>query len=223
MGPFHRAKRKNGGYSLIEVLVVLAIIGVLGIVGILSLGERKGNAVRGVMDDVEGVLLAAQRNAVATGADITLFATGDWVAGTLVIDGRRTDPANAALRLGSTSEVFTSHYKEGQRDHLHAGVTTATGYATALGSTAELKLVPPGDAEPFLTALGNNLCMGADKTIVISGTTKRFQTGFCIYVTGIQGGAAAKNGPVGVIVAPANTASVFKFYKPEGESTWSRL
>ncbi|WLT32906.1 Tfp pilus assembly protein FimT/FimU [Geothrix sp. PMB-07] len=211
------------GYSLTELLVVFAIVGILAIVGISMLGDRKGNAVRGVMDEIEGVLLSAQRNSVATGTDVNLFATGDWVAGTLTIDGRRTDPADASKRLGSTSELFQSHYTRGQTIHTYAGVATVAGYTTALGGAPGLVTVPPGDSEPFLTALGNNLCPGTDKTVVISGATKRFQTGFCVFVTGLRGGGVVRGGPVGVIVVPGNMANVFKFYKPEGATTWRRL
>jgi prepilin-type N-terminal cleavage/methylation domain-containing protein len=211
------------GYSLIELLVVLVIVGLLAYVGLSTLGDRKGNAVRGVMDEVEGVLLTAQRNAVATGTDVTISASGNWVAGTLTLDGRRADPADTTKRLGSNSEVFTSQYTTGQRGHVSAGVVDATGYTTALGAAPGLVTVAPGTAEPFLSALGNNLFTGVAKTVVISGATKRFNTGFCIYIAGLRGGGAASNGPVGVIVVPGNMANVFKFYKREGETTWRRL
>jgi prepilin-type N-terminal cleavage/methylation domain-containing protein len=216
--------QKDRGFSLVELLVVLAIVGVLTTVGIFTLGDRKGNAVLGVMDDIEGVVLAAQRNAMATGADVTLEATGSWTGGNFVIDGRRADPAAPATRLGSASEIFTSKYLQGQRDHLSAGVDSGAGYALALGAAPPLATVAPGNAEPFLTALGNNLCTGTGtKTVRVSGITKRFETGFCIIVTGLRGqGAVAADGPVGVIVVPANMSSVFKFYKPEGETQWRR-
>ncbi|HNX95977.1 MAG TPA: type II secretion system protein, partial [Holophaga sp.] len=64
--------RRCSGFSLIELLVVLAILGILSMVGLSMLGDRKGSAVRGVMDEIEGVLMAAQRNAASTGTDVTL-------------------------------------------------------------------------------------------------------------------------------------------------------
>ncbi len=216
--------RKNRGYSLIELLVVLAIVGILAIVSVFMLGDRRGNAVRGVMDELEGVVLAAQRNAMATGTDVTLeTSAGTWVAGTWSLDGRQTDPLNPPARLGSSSEIFISHFNQGQRDHMHAGVVGADDYATALGSASALASVPPCDVEPFHSALANNLYTGAVQKITISGLTKRFNTGFCIVVAGLRGGAVGASGPVGVIVVPANMANVFKFYKREGETQWKRL
>lgn len=221
-------KRSDTAYTLIELLVVLVIVGILAAVGVMMIGDRKGNAVRGVMDEIEGVLSAAQRNTMATGADVTIQASGKWTDGTLRIDGRRTtpgtDPTDPTNRLGPLSEVFASHYLDRRRDHLSAGVDTGAGYATALGAAKELVKVPPCDTEPFKTALGNNLCTGADTTVTVNGTNKRFTTGFCIIVTGLQGaGSVAADGPVGVIVVPASMSSVFKFYKREGETQWRRL
>lgn len=211
------------GFSLLELLVVLAIVGILSILSIFMLGDRRGGAVRGVMDEIEGVLLSAQRNAMSTGADITISALGNWKDGTLTIDGRRWDPAAPTTRLGSNSEVFTSGYLRGQRDHMNAGVVLDAGYATALGSAPALVTVDPGRTEPFFSALGNNFCSGVSSSVTISGITKRFNQGFCIYITGIRGGDPVPGGPVGVIVAPAGMTSVFKFYKREGETQWRRL
>ncbi len=213
-----------------ELLVVLTIVGILAGVAFFTLGDNRGGAVRGVLDDLEGVVLAAQRNAMATGADVNLTASGNWTDGTFVIDGRRlspVDPANPAApraRLGSDTEVFTSHFVGAQRDHRLAGVVREAGYTTALESAPSLAAVAPGNVEPLLSALGNNLCEGpTERTITISGTTKRFNTGFCIFVTGLRDGGPVAGGPVGVIVVPGNTANVFKFYKRAEDTQWRRL
>jgi len=207
------------GYSLIELLVVLAIVGILAGVGVSMLGDRKGNAVRGVMDELEGVLISAQRNAMATGADITIQASGSWAASDFQIDGRRTDAAST--RLGSESEVFS--FRRGSRIHTSAGVDTGAGYDIARGGAPDLATIAPCNAEPLKSALANNLGSGGTKTVTINGTTKRFTTGFCIFVTGLRGGTVAADGPLGVIVVPANMANVLKFYKREGETQWRRL
>jgi len=218
------SNKNTKGYSIVELLVVLTIVGILAIVGVKMIGDRRGNSVRSVMDEVEGVLLAAQRNAMATGADVTISASGDWKAGTLVIDGRRTDPADATKRLGSASEVFTSGYLQSRPDHQAAGIDAGKGwYATALGSALALNKVDPGKTDPMLTALGTYLCTGAANSVTVSGTTKRFTTGFCIVVCGLRSGGVVAGGAVGVIVVPSNSTTVFKFYKREGETQWRRL
>ncbi len=215
--------QREKGFTLVELLVVLTIVGILAGVAIFSLGDNRGGAVRGVLDDLEGVVLAAQRNAVATGTNVNLTASGVWTDGSFRIDGRRFDPANFPARLGSESEVFTSRFVDRQRDHRFAGVVRDADYITALGTAPSLAAVPPGNAEPFLSALGNNLCAGPETTITVNGTTKRFNTGFCIFVAGMTDSGVLAGGPVGVIVVPGNTANVFKFYKRAGETQWRRL
>ena len=215
--------RPCSGFSLIELLVVLAILGVLSMVGLSMLGDRKGNAVRGVMDEVEGVLLAAQRNSMATGADVLIEAKGTWTDGSLTIDGRRTSTTSSTTRTGSESEVFKSGYLKGRADHRYAGIVDTAGYGTALGSGSSLVDVSPGSEEPFRAALGNNLCSAAGQTVTVSGLSKRFTKGFCIYITGLRDGNPVIGGPVGVIVVPANTSGVYKFYRREGQTNWRRL
>jgi prepilin-type N-terminal cleavage/methylation domain-containing protein len=66
------------GYSLIELLIVLVIVGILSIAGVVYLGNRPAAGVRVILDELEGALLGAQKQAVATGRDITLATTGTW-------------------------------------------------------------------------------------------------------------------------------------------------
>lgn len=66
------------GYSLIELLVVLAIVGILSIVGVSMLGNRGGNSVRVVLDELEGAVMDAHKYASSTGRDVAIVTRGAW-------------------------------------------------------------------------------------------------------------------------------------------------
>ncbi len=73
-------KLSHSGYSLIELLVVLAIVAALAIAGVSMLGNRGGNAVRVVLDELEGAILDAQNYASSTGKDVALVTWGPYSA-----------------------------------------------------------------------------------------------------------------------------------------------
>lgn len=227
------------GYSLIELLVVLVIVGILAMVGVTMIGNRTTNAVRSVLDEVEGVLSAAQKGTIASSRDIYVCSSGDWLAGSLVLDGRPLrptvanppgvgdlNPGDDLKRVGSASEVFRSHATS-DRDHMSAGVAvdTAPWYGVALGTTPALATVAPisGQTE-FTAALGNPLFKSSGLyTVIINGQTKRFMTGFCVVVVGLASGNPLPNGPVGVLIVPQNSSNIYKYYKADQSSVWRKI
>lgn len=227
-----RTPRSLRGFSLIELLVVLTIIGILSLAGVMAIGNKTSGATRTVMDQLEGALQSARQNAVVASIDIPLVASGTWMGTTpttrLTLDGRQYTgayPATATdtvTRIGSPSEQFISLFTS-SRDHQHAGVATDPTWVTA--AMATLKALPPCQDEPFLSALGNPLFNsdGSANLVRINGTTKRFETGFYIPVVGLSGAYPSSGGAVGFIVVPANSTSVYRFYRPAGTTTWGRI
>ncbi|MBI4911426.1 MAG: prepilin-type N-terminal cleavage/methylation domain-containing protein [Acidobacteria bacterium] len=73
-----RSTPPQRGYSLVELLVVLIIAGILAVVSVQWLGNRPANAVKSVLDEIEGALAEVQAQAVATGRDTAVVTAGNW-------------------------------------------------------------------------------------------------------------------------------------------------
>ena len=253
--------KSSRGYSMIELLVVLAIVGILAFVGVSMIGSRPSSAVRGTLDELEGVIAGAQKLSVATGQDVYLVADGTWdptsasyfvlAYDTVRAVDRAANPGNpdvaararivaqarAPLADGTDpSGVFRVSFnpttKALVQDHAYTGVATgdwpASWYTTALGSTTALTAISPGNAAPFAAALagGNQLCKTVTNFVIVSGLNKRFASDFFICVVGIRSGNAVPKGPLGFLVVPANSASIYKFYNPgtvDNDGQWRRL
>jgi prepilin-type N-terminal cleavage/methylation domain-containing protein len=84
MAPTRSPRLGHSGYTLIEVLVVLAIVAILAIAGASMLGNRGGNSVRVVLDELEGAIMDAHKYASSTGKDVAIVTWGPYnVTGTV--------------------------------------------------------------------------------------------------------------------------------------------
>jgi len=228
------------GFSLIELLVALVIVGILAYVGVSMLSGSRLSAVRTVMDQVEATLDQAQKSAVASGEDVVVAINGTWTAsgspsltGTspFLMDPRRfqnptASPAPDAFtgaRDGALSERFCSLYAQGAWDHLRAGVATdpaGNALAASLLATAPFT---SATGTAFADAFGQLVCTGGQASVCVNGASHRFATGFAIVVVTLAAGTPDPAGPVGVLLVPANSANVFRFFKGEGQSVWRRI
>lgn len=232
-----RENQSRSGYSLIELLVVLVIVGILSVVGLATFGDRRGSAVKALIGQVDGVIMQAQKVTVSTGRDVMLSVNGTWTAtgvpsltgsGPLIIDGRPFDPVTAvptfaSPRIGSPSDVFVSLFQTKNKDHSMAGVATGADGNSAADS---IRAVPPFSTDAsFRKALDNKLCMGGHKDVLVSGSTNRYLTGFSVVIVSINSstGDVITSGPVGVLVVPENSATVYRFYRAEGGTEWRRI
>lgn len=222
-----RHRGPASGFSFIELMVVVGIIGALSIAGYMYMIDNRAPAVRSLLDEIEGVLSAAQRNTMSGTGDVILISRGTWKGTTpttaLLIDGRRFNPALTGTvfdrpRIGSESEFFRASFGTDKRHQL-AGIDTSGGsdFTTAIGGTL------PTLSSEMMAVLTTPFCTGSDNQVVVNGYTKRFTTGFYIAVMGLNKGQPVVNGPVGLIVVPTNSTGIYKYFKADGDTTWRRL
>jgi prepilin-type N-terminal cleavage/methylation domain-containing protein len=242
----HPPVRRCHGYSLIELLLVLAILSILAIAGVSRIGNRTASSVRGVMDEMEGALLGAQKLAVATGQNVTIATQGAWDPKTPLFRAQAagmtpTDTlANGQNAASSFRLALTPNGAALAREHLNAGIvvvqgTGSTWWSDAQGGNDDITTQEPFLDQPGFTGIFKadpvtgavpNLFQGSLNSVTISGTNKRFNTTFWVEVVSLHGGAAVPGGPMGLLVVQGNGATVYKYYTPgiiNGNGHWRRL
>lgn len=249
---------REGGFTLVEMLVVLAIVAALTIAAVASLNGRPNAAVRTTVDDLEGVLSGAQKLAVASGLDVYLVADGTWdpkASSPFILaydtikqvdrDTKPSDPASAARERivarardphgditdppGVYRILFNPLTNVQNREQSYAGVVVGDSdwYTTALGTTPDLASIAPGNLSPLDSALASTarLCKGTTNFVTVSGVSKRFTSPFHIQVVGIRNAQALPGSPIGVLIVPNNSGTVYKFMNTGkfNESKWRRM
>ncbi|MDR3682579.1 MAG: prepilin-type N-terminal cleavage/methylation domain-containing protein [Geothrix sp.] len=205
-------KHSHSGYSLVELLVVLAIVAILVIAGVSALGNRGGNGVRVVMDELEGAILDAHKYASSTGKDVAIVTWGPYSAnGTIptmyMARGLTSIAANFATAIQTVvltppatptavqQTVATVFAPTRTREYMNAGVvdanTNANWWAIAMAangqgrSNVDITTVAPFSTDANFQAANtaaNNLFQSNLNSVTISGSNKRFNSSFIIQV-----------------------------------------
>lgn len=105
------ARSNNQGFTLVETLTVIIFIGILSAIAAPSLlGMLNRNKVTSALDEVQGALREAQREAMRKGQQctVTLNSTTGKVTGPCLVTGDRTLPSGVILATNLTSATVLS-------------------------------------------------------------------------------------------------------------------
>lgn len=221
---------KVRGVTVLELLVVLAILGTLSLAGATYISSRRPLAVRALMDELEGALVAAQRLGVASGREVRLVGRDGWGPERALQLSVR--PARSELAPEEVVFRFQAH----ETIHRQAGVVVGSGdwWAQATLGMEDLTTVPPfhepgavPEAKGPLQDPSWNLFQGPEpEARFVSGASGRFSRGLWIQVVSLMDGKPVAGGPVGLIFVPDQGATIFRFYNPGSrgaDGRWRRL
>lgn len=240
MAPIRHPRSDQSGYTLIEVLVVLAIVAILAIAGATALGNRGGNSVRVVLDELEGAIMDAHKYASSSGRDVAVVTWGPYnVTGTvptMYMARGVISPAQDAAAIQTTvtapppaptpdqQSVSAVFMPTRSREYMNVGVVVngSNWWVNAMQANssgkknADISTTAPFNVDAGFIAANvpaNNLFQNVLNQVSISGANKRFNNSFIIQVVSTStGGFAIAGGAMGLIVVLNNGATVYKFY-----------
>ncbi|MDE2105662.1 MAG: prepilin-type N-terminal cleavage/methylation domain-containing protein [Patescibacteria group bacterium] len=228
---------RDTGYTLIELLVVLVIVGILAIAGAAWSMNRPSAAVRGVTNDVYGLLRSAQTLARNSGRNVALQTQGTEPGRTLTLvygffaqksdgtDDFTKGPGSTSANpvMGSlTIDLSLSRYAQ-------VGDAATGQFASIMPNPAPQSDTVLKDLDPssFWSNSGNNLFQGGSTPsnafyFVPDGTPN---ADFYVPIVGVRSGVVSSDLPVGLILASRNNG-LLSFLKSQSNaptSPWSRL
>ena len=233
MGPLHTPQRRNGGYSLIEVLVVLVIAGVLSVAYATYRQDNYSPAVRGAMNGIFSALQDARTMARGTGKSVIFGASGTGSSATLTytarLTGLITDTTTNVTQQASTGTYVHASDPSVARYCMVDLDGSSTAGSAAIGSlSSKLSSLTVNGTTTFgSTAFSRSIFNPANYT---STTTTPFwfngngtaNTDAYVVVVPAVNGTARSDGPVGVILVSAS-GNIYRYYRSNSTSPWVRL
>ena len=226
-------------FSLIELLVVLAIVGILAGVGLNFSLSRPSTAVRGVTNDVYGVIQAAQNLARNSGRNVALQTSGTEPGKTLTLEyGFFVQKADGSDDFAQGPGSTTANPVMGKLaiDPSLSRYAQVGDAATGQFSAASPSPSPDSDAilsamEPpaFWTSTSNNLFSGsaspASPAVVYIKPDGRPSQDFYIPIIGVRSGAVGTDLPLGMILASQSNGllAFLKSNSSDSSTPWRRL
>ena len=232
-------RSRPSGFTLIELLVVLAIVAILVGTGLSFSISRPSTAVRGVTNDVYGVLQAAQNLARNSGRNVALQTSGTEGAKTLVLqygffvqkadgsdDFTQGPGSTAANPVMGSLVIDASLSRYAQVGDAVSGQFTAASPNKAPGSDTILSTIEPAS---FWNSTSNYLFTGASTptspaTLYIKsdGTPS---ADFFIPIVGVRSGVVGTDLPVGLVLASKSSGllAFLKSTSKDSTTPWKRL